>query len=126
MTFALSAARIAGLAAVAALPACTMAPDRSTPSPAALQQHVTHEGVAYLADVAPGRPGAMLTSGGALPVPGMTVAVWRTVTPLAQDQGGLAKGVARAACEQQGMTFNPRAIGSFAGAGEWRFAGACT
>jgi hypothetical protein len=105
------------------LSACTISPDQ--PAAAALQQHVTHDGVAYLTDVAPGVPGMMLTSAGAGPTRGMTVSVWRNVAGLGYDQGAVAKAVARQTCEQQGGAFNAAALGRFAGDGEWRFAGAC-
>lgn len=82
-------------------------------------------GAAFAATIGPGAPGLRLTAAGAVPVPGMTVSVRRDGAPLGMDEGKLAKDAASAACAAASGRFDGRAVGQFAGSGEWQFAGAC-
>ncbi len=116
---------IIGFGLAAALSACGGA----SPAPverAAVAVPVTVAGATFMADVMPGPTGRMISGGRAVPVNGLQVAVTRQGAALGNDEGRLAKQAADAACTGQGMTFNANVHGRYAGAGVWRFEGACT
>lgn len=107
------------------LTACAPVAGRPTAAAAAAGVAVSREGATYLADLRPGPAGEALTRRGAVPVEGLGIAVRRSGTSLRYDEGAVAKAVAAEACAMQGGRHNPTAIGRYAGAGTWVFAGAC-
>lgn len=77
----------------------------------------------FVATFQPQTVGTVLTAHGAIPVSGSGLRI--TGAGLGQDEGIIAKEAARMACTQAGGTFQPQAIGRYAGVETWAFAGAC-
>lgn len=106
----------AGLSACVAAPATPRGP-QPTYGPS---QTVEYRGVAFQSKLLAGQPGRALTPAGAMPVNGLRV----VVAPFADDQGRMAKDVARIACDRAGGRFNTSALGTYVN-GAWVFEGGC-
>jgi hypothetical protein len=83
---------------------------------------VVARGQTFTGTVGPGPDGTVLTSAGAIRVPGAQVTVSGALT---QSDGVLAKEAAVAACQAAGGAMNPMPLGRFAGQGTWVFDGVC-
>ncbi len=116
------AARLVPVLVPAALAACVAAQAPAVPEG---PRRVDLDGAAFLAEIFPGPPGAMLTADGARPVTGATLRLTREGRTLARDEGALAKKAARAGCTAAGGRFAEAALGRFDGAGAWVFPGGC-
>jgi hypothetical protein len=106
------------------LSACGGTPVASRLDPA--QATVTVDGAAFVADVAPGPAGEVLTAAGARPTAGLAITVARADgAALGAADGAIAKRAAVAACDDAGGRFVPGAIGRPQATGAWVFNGAC-
>ncbi|AWD20308.1 hypothetical protein [Fuscovulum blasticum] len=118
----------AGLMAVA-LAGC-VAPqdelDRVGAAKAVPLAEVVVDGRAFAVQVEGRGTGLRLTADGARPVEGRLVRVAASASPLAMDEGAIAKKAARQGCGKAGGRFNEAAIGAYERSGAaWVFAGAC-
>jgi hypothetical protein len=114
----------AGLSLFAVAGCVADVPDAAVPARSG-EHRVAVDGVAFVARIAPGTPGMMLTAEGAKPVAGNTLRISRDGPALAMHEGVVAKKAARAGCAAAGGRFAEQAIGGYDGAGVWSFPGVC-
>lgn len=115
---------VAGFSLVAVAGCIANVPDATVPTRSG-EHRVAVDGVAFVARIAPGAPGMILTAEGARPVAGNTLRVSREGAALAMHEGAIAKKAARAGCAAAGGRFAEQAIGGYETAGVWSFPGAC-